>query len=329
MSPRSRALRSLLFFTFSTVACAGGCTPRSSTERTDEKPKTQTAPAQTGHPDPHPAPSSSAAEVSEKEKPSAKEARELSEAFPPEDKVRAVTNPKKREPYGGPVGSVIGVIQASGDPVPPTPHELQKMEANCTDSRTMFGTLFREGKNRELADVLVAVTEYEGFVPAKEKYVVVKAKGCAWDRRTIAMTYGQSLEIQGIDNRPYVPELLGQPMPAQLFVLPTAPSVRIPPQKPGRYMLVDSMRLFNKAEVFVVPYATVDVTGLDGKFEIKGIPAGKVKVSALLPQTMAVTEKEVTIQAGQTTVVDLTIPFSRAQYDKMEKPPLLEERPSP
>ena len=86
----------------------------------------------------------------------------------------------------------------------------------------------------------------------------------------MAMTFGQRLSIDGADALTYVPEILGQPMPAQLFVLPTAPPVMLPPKKPGRSKLVDSVRLYNVAELFVLPYATTDVTGLDGKFEIAG-----------------------------------------------------------
>src|SRR5690606_7300758 len=110
-----------------------------------------------------------------------------------------------------------------------------------------FGKVYREGAGRTLADVLVAVTEYDGYVPAKTVDVPVRVEGCAWKSRTIAVTFGQRLAIEGLDNRPYVPEILGQPMPAQLFVLPTNPVVKIPPKKPGRFKLIDSMRLYNVA----------------------------------------------------------------------------------
>jgi hypothetical protein len=189
--------------------------------------------------------------------------------------------------------------------------------------------LFREGEKRELADVLVAVTKYEGYVPSQEVDVKVWGKGCAWDKRTFAMTHGQRLQIHGVDNRPYVPELLGQPMPAQLFVLPTAPPVQIAPKKPGRFQLVDSMRLFSVAEVFVLPYATIDVTEADGTFEITGIPVGEIQINALLPQTGATDGKAVKIEAGKATVVDFELHFDRAAYDKAPKPTPLDELPAP
>lgn len=262
-------------------------------------------------------------------KPSAKAAAKIISTLPDEAIVQSVVNPKKLEPYSGATGSVRGVVLATGDPPPALPEVLAKMEATCTKSRAMYGTLFREGPQRELADVLVAVTEYEGFVPAKNPEVKVLAEGCAWPARTVAMTFGQKLLIDGADNRPYVPELLGQPMPAQLFVLPTAPPVELPPKKPGRFKLVDSMRLFNVAEVFVLPYATVAVTDEVGRFEITGIPVGTVKVNALLPETGAVAGQEITIEADKATELKFELTFDRAAYDKKEKPTPLDELPAP
>jgi hypothetical protein len=262
-------------------------------------------------------------------KPSAKAAAKIISALPDEAFVQSVVNPQKLAPYSGATGSVRGVVFATGDPPPPHPEVLAKMDATCTTSRTMYGSLFREGPQHELADVLVAVTEYKGFVPAKSPGVKVLAQGCAWPARTIAMTFGQNLMIDGADNRPYVPELLGQPMPAQLFVLPTAPPVELPPKKPGRFKLVDSMRLFSVAEVFVLPYATAAVTDEVGRFEITGIPVGKVKVNALLPQTGAVAAQEVTIEADKVTELKFELSFDRAAYDKKEKPTPLDELPAP
>lgn len=264
----------------------------------------------------------------------AKAAAKIISDLPEKKLVDPVVNPKNQAPYTGPTGTLRGVVRASGDRAPELSKVLAKMEPSCDRSRSVYGVLFREGPNRELADVLVAVTKYEGYVPPKDVEVKVWGKGCAWDKRTYAMTYGQRLEIHGVDNRPYVPELLGQPMPAQLFVLPTAPPVQIAPKKPGRFQLVDSMRLYSIAEVYVLPYSTADVTELDGVFEISGIPVGnageaQVQVNALLPQTGATVGKTVIIKAGETATVDFELPFDQKEYDKLPKPTPLDELPGP
>lgn len=265
----------------------------------------------------------------EAKKPSAKEARKIAATLPPKERVTSIVNPKNREPYAGETGGLRGVVKAVGDKSPALPEVVAKMDGNCTTSKSVFGTLFREGPERELADVLVTVTGYDGFVPAKGEKVEVRGEGCAWDRRTIAMTFGQTLAIDGLDNRPYVPELLGQAMPAQLFVLPTAPEVQLPPQRPGRFKLVDSMRLYNVAEVFVLPYPTADVSSLDGEFEVKRIPVGEVTVNAFLPQTGTVVEKKVTIKAGEVTTLDFELGFDATAWNSKEKPVPLDEVPGP
>ncbi len=309
-------------FATALICSSMGCTKEKNQDK-DEKPDASADQREKG------GSSASTKSKADGNAPSAKKAAEVASALPEKEVVEPVINPKKLEPYAGPTGIVRGVVRATGDKAPELPKTVAKMEASCDRSRSVFGVLFREGENRELADVLVAVTHYEGFVPAKEDTLKVWGKGCAWDQRTYAMTFGMQLEIDGADNRPYVPELLGQPMPAQLFVLPTAPAVKLPPKKPGRYKLVDSMRLFNAAELFVLPYATTDVTGLDGTFEIQGIPVGEVQINALLPQTGQTAEKKITIEEGKVTEVDFELSFDRSAWDKAPKPTPLDELPAP
>jgi hypothetical protein len=56
------------------------------------------------------------------------------------------------------------------------------------------------------------------------------------------------------------------------------------------------------ADVFVLAYATHDVTGLDGQYEIKGVPTGKVKLSAFLPAINKVVEKVIDVREGTNTL---------------------------
>src|SRR5690606_26037267 len=153
--------------------------------------------------------------------------------IPLEEVARAV-NPKNEPAYSGPTATVRGVVRITGDP----PHErselLEQIPSDCVKARETYGPLFRKGPAGELADALVAVTEYPHYVPEKEPVRVVPARGCAWESRTIALTFGQRIEIDARDPRPYVPELLGGRMPAQLVALPGTRSALYPKQ-PGRY----------------------------------------------------------------------------------------------
>ncbi len=223
--------------------------------------------------------------------------------------ISQTVNPENQPAYNGPTGSVKGVVTASGDPSPETKAHVAKIKGPCPEGRAAYSHLFREGMMRSLADVLVAVTGYSGYVPAASPKVTVAARGCAFSTRTIAMTYGQALDVVSKDAEAYVPNLLGSGMKAQLLALPGgAPSTLYPPA-PGHYLLTDDIKVFMVADVFVVKYATYDVTSLDGRYDIGGIPVGKARISALLPSTGVVVEKDIEIKAGEALELPLTLAF--------------------
>lgn len=141
---------------------------------------------------------------------------------------------------------------------------------------------------------------------------MVRGEGCAWDRRTIALTFGQRIGVVAADRRPYVPDLVGQKTVAELFAMPGADPIHIVPARPGQYALQDSMRLYSRADAFVLAYSTHDVTGLDGVYEISGVPAGKVRIGAILPATNGVAEQVIELEAGKTRQVDLVIEYKAA-----------------
>ncbi|MES1182883.1 MAG: hypothetical protein ABUL60_03655 [Myxococcales bacterium] len=232
----------------------------------------------------------------------------------PPELVSRTVNPENEPAYAGPTGSVRGVVTATGDAAPVATAHLAQIRGNCPDARDVYGHVFREGMLRSLADVLVAVTGYSGYVPATEPKQTVSARGCAFSTRTIALTFGQTVDVVSKDREGYVPNLLGSHMPAQLLALPGgAPSTLFPPE-PGHYVLTDDIKVFMLADVFVLKYATHDVTSLDGRYEIKGIPVGKARISALLPSTNAVVEKDIEIKAGEALEVPLELPFNAKSY---------------
>lgn len=243
---------------------------------------------------------------------SAKEAHAKQAEPVPADVVQKVTNSGGDKPYSGPTATIRGVVRVKGDPAPKT--ELTGgVEPHCEMAEPMFGRLFREGPGRTLADVLVTVTEYKGYVPASREKdtVTVRGEGCAWDTRTIALTFGQRIGVVAADRRPYVPDLVGQKSSAEFFAMPGASEpIYLVPANPGQYALQDSMRLYSRSEVFVLAYSTHDVTGTDGVYEIRGIPVGRARVGAILPSTRGTVQQVIELAAGETKVVDLEIEYS-------------------
>jgi len=233
--------------------------------------------------------------------------------------VSQVVNPKGEAPYAGPTGSVHGIVTATGDEPPTQDEMLARIPPDCASAKEFYARLFREGPSRSLADVVIGVTGYTGYVPEDVPAQSADGAGCAWDSRTYVLTFGQSLDVRSRDSRAYVPDLLGAHLKAQLVAVPRGSAIHLYPEHAGRFELVDSMRLFMFAEVIVVKFPTHAVTGVDGQFVIPRIPVGKVTVSALLPATLAQVSKDVEVHAGESVELKFELPFDRAAWEAKRK----------
>ena len=238
----------------------------------------------------------------------------------PEQRIEAINNANKQAPYQGATGTVEGVVTMVGDAAPDMTTYIDKIPADCSIATNTYGKLFREGDGRSVADVLVAVTGYKGYLKPKADHVELLARDCAWTKKTVGVTFGQRIEVKSADTRPYIPQLLGGPAGALLVAVPGGDAVPVFPQEPGHYVLIDSMRLYSKADVFVVRYPTFDVTALNGRYRIEGIPVGPVTVSALLPSTSSADSRQVTVAANQTVSVDFALKFSRSAMQPQAAP---------
>lgn len=243
--------------------------------------------------------------------------------------VRSVVNPGNVAPYAGPTGTLAGTVRIEGDPAPERPEVMGKIPEKCAVARSMYEPLFREGDERRLADALVTVTGYEpNFVPARTSVVRVVARDCMYNTRTIALTFGQGIEVIAQGSLTYLPDLVGARRPAQLAAIPGKAPIRLLPKHPGQFALVDGLYFHMVADVLVLKYPTFSVTGRDGKYEITGIPTGEVTVNALLPVATLVAEARATIRPGKTTELDLTLRFDQAKYEQVKRRPTPGAAPS-
>jgi hypothetical protein len=195
------------------------------------------------------------------------------------------------------------------------PEMVSKIPENCPRAIELERKLFRQGLNRSLADVLITVTEYQGYLRPRTDTVAVDAKGCAFDAKVMALVYGQHIDVFNRDPLAYMPRLVGVSSYALRVAMPGGAPVPVFPPNPGRYLLVDETRDYMRSEVYVLNYPTFDVTGLDGAFEITGIPAGEVKVTAFSPALGKVSEQRVKIQAGVIQDLSFDLAFSQPEYE--------------
>jgi len=239
----------------------------------------------------------------------------------PKEDVEAAINARKLPPYDGPTGTIEGIVRVAGDEAPEV---SLRLPAACRGAEAMYGRVFREGEDRVVADVLVAVTGYDAFVPAKSDVVNVRIERCSYPARTIAMTYGQRMEVENFDDgMSFVPVLHGSRFAAYRVAVPQrnagaslqSDPVRLYPQTPGQYLLGDYMKhTWMTADVLVLKFATHAVSGVDGRFRVEGVPIGQVSVDAWLPAIDATEKKAVEVKAGEVTTVDFVLTFDEANH---------------
>lgn len=230
----------------------------------------------------------------------------------PPAEVLKVINKSGREPYSGLTATLKGRVTIKGDPAPASPDTFPA--EGCPLAAPTYGKAFRVGQDSALADAVVMVAGYDAFVPPEKPAVQVKVAGCAFDTRTVAMTFGQRLEIVNDDaSGSYTPYLDGSEYRAVLLSMPGGDPVPLYPNKPAiNYVLRDfQARNFMAADVLVLKFATLDVTGLDGRYEIGRIPVGKVSVDVYLPALDKHVIKEIELASGDNTL-DLEMTYDAA-----------------
>jgi len=267
-----------------------------------------------------PAPASAAPAASAKPGAGAPAAATLVGAPVPPEKVAKILNPKSEAPYSGPTGTLKGRVRIKGDAPPET--GISFPAGKCGEAAATYGRLFRVGQDGVLADALVTVVGYKGYVPEKDEAEKVTIQGCALSSRTLALSYGQRVEVANVDAiETYMPYLDGAPSRAVMVAVPKGDPVKLYPHEPGHYLVRDQLpKPFMTADVFVLKFPTHDVTGLDGQYEISGIPVGKVLAVAYLPALHDEVKKEIEIKPGDNTL-DLELTFDLAKWQEKKTKP--------
>lgn len=228
----------------------------------------------------------------------------------PTASVASLLNPDQLPPYTGPTGSVEGTISVRGPSAPETPGDFAK----CPDAAATYGRAFREGEpaspggSRWLADAVVAVTGYSGFyIREKAEAVSIAIKGCAFDRRTLTMTFGQRVDVKNETKEFWTPILEPSGVGVIRMATPGGDPVKLTPKRPGYYRIADYDRKYAFVELyaFLHPLHTTSSTG--GTYRIDGVPVGKVKVNTSHPRLGGEASVEVDIKAGVVQRVDLTL----------------------
>lgn len=236
----------------------------------------------------------------------------------PSGSVDAVVNPANLPAYDGPTGSVEGTVFVNG----PEPPDVPGVDAkSCPAALDTYGKLFRVGPPRAdglrpVADAVVVVTGYSNsFIPAKgDAERVVIGANCGYSARTVAMTFGQRLEIANDSKLAFAPVLSGAPRAAIMIAPPlqNGDPVRLYPPRPGHFMLGDQIQPFVREVVLVLRQPLHAVTDRGGHYRIDGVPTGKLKVGADLEAIAGQEQKDVDVRPNVVEQVNFVLTYAPA-----------------
>jgi hypothetical protein len=245
-------------------------------------------------------------------------------SFPiPSASVDYVLNPEGLPAYAGPTGSVEGTITVTGPAAPDVKVDVSK----CPAAMDTYGKLFREGKpekpggERWLADAVVVAVGYPGFVREKHEAVHVSiTTACGYPQRTIAMTYGQRLEVTNKSKLLFAP-VIDQALTMAMMVAPpleTGDPVRLYPIKAGHFTMSDHMEPFVKEDLYVLRHPLHAVSDLTGHYRIDGLPLGRLQIGVHHPAFEADAQAPVEVVAGMVQKVDLTLTYKPKPAAKVD-----------
>jgi hypothetical protein len=240
----------------------------------------------------------------------------------PSASVAEMVNPERLPAYTGPTGSIEGTVRVTGTPPAGTPADFQK----CPEAEKTYGSSFREGPSRTLADAVVVITGYKGFyVPEKNDAKTLTVRGCAYETRTLTLTFGQRIDVKNVSKDFWTPQLEPSPPGLVMMAIPGGEAIQLLPRKIGYHRVVDHDRRWAVVDTYVFRHSLHTVTNTDGTYRIDGVPVGNVKVNTMHPAIDgAEASKDVDVRENAVARIDLEL------TSKPPKPaPAQSGRPTP
>jgi hypothetical protein len=229
-----------------------------------------------------------------------------------------VLNPYNLPAYTGPTGSVEGTITVDGPAAPAVTVDASK----CPGALDTYGKLFRDGTPskpggpRPLADAVVVVVGYKDFyVPEKAQAVSLDVGvGCAYPSRTIAITYGQRIEITNRSTLLFAPMIDAMANSAVMVAPPRSAGeggpIKLYPQRAGHFKVTDRLEPFVSEDLYVFRHPLHAVTDKAGHFRIDGVPVGSLKLGVAHPvSAISPAELSIDIADGVVKKVDVKVSY--------------------
>lgn len=215
-------------------------------------------------------------------------------------------------------GSVKGAVKFEGRKIDPKPITTMAGDPKCAafwqkkGEQPKFET-WQWGKNDTLQNVFVYVVkglEGKTFQPPKDA-AKMNQQGCVYEPHVVGVMKDQKLEIKNSDptlhNLHALPETneefnVGQPIQGSVY------THKFDKAEENIFLKCD-VHSWMSARIHVVPHPYYAVTGENGTFEIKGLPAGKYTLKFVHEFRRFAPDQEtveVTVEDGKAAEVTVT-----------------------
>jgi len=203
--------------------------------------------------------------------------------------------------------SVSGVVKFQGAVLPPTKIDMST-DPNCMKAHPSPGTTedVVVGANGVLEDAVVYVSgglEGHAFTPPAEP-VVLEQKGCTYKPHVIALQANQKLNVVNGDSTTH--NIHPSPANNREWNMTQPPGVPLEESFAREEIAIPvkcNIHPWMRGYVAVFKHPFFAVTGKDGSFELKNLPAGNYTVTVWHGK-LGTQSQQVTVAAGQPAKLD-------------------------
>jgi hypothetical protein len=205
-------------------------------------------------------------------------------------------------------GSITGTVLFEGQP-PTRPTLKRDSDPKCSKGRTDEAVVVTKGK---LRDVVVRIRNgTTGPHKAPDTAALIDQKDCMYEPRVVGIVAGQKLQVRNSDGTFH--NVWGQLANKDVFNKPQAPKAADLTLDPQAAKADDVIELKCGVHGWMHAYVAVQdspyfaVTGTDGKFTIKDLPAGTYTLETWHPELGT---KSMKVVIGKGKKADVTARFS-------------------
>lgn len=209
-------------------------------------------------------------------------------------------------------GSLSGSVKYDGEaPKPKVFNVAADKAAGCHHGEIPDESLAVDPATKGIKWAIIRIMDVKAAAPAEPKLVEIDQKGCHFTPRVSIVAPGSDIDVLNPDkiaHNVHTIPLDGTNQPINRMMVAADPKLTVKGKKhaaePELIQLQCDIHPWMKGFIVVHDPRFAFVTGPDGKFDIKGVPAGKYKV--MINHDLGEQEKEIEIKDGAATALDVT-----------------------